>query len=165
MSLTHEVIDVRVSEQILWFGSEAFPLRNITRTNTLTLTPNRGAAIRSYVLFVVLLLVAAAAVAGAVGGVTGIIAFVAAIAAIVYRTIKLIDFLNHTLYELVIETSSGTHRGLVTTDGNAVTDLSRRIMEAINNPRAEFQTKVDVVHNHGDTINLTGSHSVGKFVQ
>jgi hypothetical protein len=164
MSFQHEFIDVGVSKRILWFGSEAYPLHNITRTNTLTLTPNRGAAIRGYVLAVVLLLFLASVVAGTAPGIMGFLAFAGALALIVYKTIKLIELLNLTLYELTIETAAGSHRGLVSKNRAVVHDLAFRITDAINNPLAEFQMRVENYH-VGDNVNMFGDHNVGKAVR
>jgi hypothetical protein len=161
MSIKHESIDVRVSQRILWFGSEAYPLHNITRTNTLRLVPNRGAAIKNYVVSVVLLLAVAAVVAGVAPTAAGILVFAGALAWIAAKTIRLVDFLNLTLYELVIETAAGSHRGLISDNGNVVGNLAVRITDAINNPMAEFQMRVDNVH-LGDNITMSGDHSVGK---
>lgn len=161
MPLKHEPINVRVSQRILWFGSEAYPLLNITRTNTLELKPNRGAAIRKHVLSVLLWLFAATLVAAAAPGMVGGLAYAAAIAVIVVKTIKLVEFLNLALYELVIETAAGSHRGLVTNNPQVVTDLSIRITDAINNPYAEFQMQVENFH-LGDNITQNGVYNLGK---
>jgi hypothetical protein len=46
VSYKRELIDVAVSRQVLWVGSEAYPLQNIARAQTLRLVPNRRAAWR-----------------------------------------------------------------------------------------------------------------------
>lgn len=161
MSIKHESIDVRVSQRILWFGSEAYPLHNITRTNTLKLVPNRGAAIKGYVISVVLLLMVAGVVAGLAPAAAGILAFAGALAWIAAKTIRLIEFLNLSLYELVIETAAGSHRGLISDNRDVVGNLATRITDAINNPMAEFQMRVDNIH-VGDNISMSGDYNVGK---
>jgi hypothetical protein len=45
-----------------------------------------------------------------------------------------------------------------------VTDLAFRITDAINNPAAEFQMRVENVH-VGDNVNTYGEYSVGKAVR
>jgi hypothetical protein len=161
MSLRHEAIDVRVSQRILWFGSEAYPLHNITRTNTLRLLPNRGAAIRSYVLSVVMWLVAASVIAGVGQGTLAALVFIGGGVWIVFKTIRLIEILKLTLYELVVETAAGSYRGLVSDNPNVVHDLAIRITDAINNPQAEFQMRVENF-NVGDHITMFGNQNVGK---
>jgi hypothetical protein len=125
MSIQHESINVRVSKRILWFGSEAYPLHNITRTNTLKLVPKRGVAIKRYLL---------------------------------------VEFLNLTRHELVIETAAGSHRGLVSNSRNVVHDLAFRITDAINNPLAEFQMRVENFQ-VGDNVTMFGDHNIGKAVR
>jgi hypothetical protein len=164
MALRHESIDVRVSQRILWFGTEAYPLHNITRTNSLKLLPNRSAAIRNYLRAVVPPLFVAALVSAAGQAGATVTVWLAALAWLAYKTVKLADFLKIELYELVIETAAGSHRGLVSNDGDMVSDLAIRITDAINNPAAEFQMRVENIH-VGDNVNTYGDYSVGKAVR
>lgn len=81
---------------------------------------------------------------------------------IVVSTIRLIAALSkRTLYALVIETAGTPYRALVSTDGNLVTQLVHRIMDAINNPQAEFQFRVENFH-VGDNFQQFGNQNVGK---
>lgn len=161
MSVRREAIDVRVSQRILWFGSEAYPLHNITRTNTLKREPNRGAAIRRFVISSLLWLFGAGLMTGVAPGVVGILAFVGVLALIAVKAVRLVDYLNLTLYELLIETAAGSHRGLVTNNSNVVSDLAIRITDAINNPAVEFQMRVENFQ-IGDNINMYGNQNTGK---
>jgi hypothetical protein len=164
LSIRHESINVRVSKRILWFGSEAYPLHNITRTNTLILTPNRGAAIKRYLLSVLLWLFLASVAAAAAPGALGVLMFVGALAWLVFKLVKLVDFLNLTLHELIVETAAGSHRGLVSNNRNVVHDLAFRITDAINNPLAEFQMRVENFQ-VGDNVTMVGDHNIGKAVR
>src|SRR5215469_16982346 len=58
-------ISVRVSDEILWIGSEAYPLRNIARVQPVKVVPGRGRAFRGYLIAIVIcvLLIAAGVVA------------------------------------------------------------------------------------------------------
>lgn len=164
MSVTHETIDVRVSKRILWFGSEAYPLPNITRTNTLTLKPNRGAAIRAYVVSVAIWLTVAIVVLSVAPGFFSVLVLLAVLAWIAVKTRDLMELLKLTLYELVIETAAGSNRGLITKNSNVVADLSLRITDAINNPYAEFQMRVENYH-VGDKISMFGDNNLGKVAR
>jgi len=64
-------------------------------------------------------------------------------------------------YALIIETSGAPRRALVSTDEAEVSNLVKEIMDAIDNPEAEFQT---VVHNvqYGDNFVQVGNQNVGK---
>ncbi len=174
-----EVIDVRISRQVLWIGAEAYPLRNIARAQTIRLVPNRGAAVRRFLTVVVFLVLlgAAAAIAmkqsaqlssvqssnalhtAAVG------ALVLALALFAISTIRLITVLSaRTYYALVIETAGTPRRALVSTDGNQVAELVRQIMKAIHDPQIQFFQPV--TNNHiGDKIYQNGDFNIGKAVR
>jgi hypothetical protein len=161
MSVTQETLDVRVSKRILWFGTEAYPLPNITKTSTHKLKVDRGAAIRRYAISVAIWLTAAIVVFSAAPGVFAVLALLAVLAWIAVKTIRLIELLKLRLHELVIQTAAGSHRGLISKNGNVVTDLSLRITDAINDPYAEFQMKVENYH-VGDNFTMSGNNNVNK---
>src|SRR3954468_18322744 len=100
MSLRYESIDVRVSQRILWFGNEAYPLHNITRTNFLKLVPNRSAAIRSHLRTIVISLLVAAVLAAFAPRPPPTAIIVGVLAWLAYKTYKLVEFLKIELYEL-----------------------------------------------------------------
>jgi len=172
---------VRVSQQILWVGAEAYPLQNIARAQTARLVPNRAWAWRRFLAALVfeVLLVAAAAVAlrlaprvssvrgyNAVHAVHGVAVGVLVLAVVlaVISTIRLMVRLSKgTYYTLFIETAGTPHRLLVSPDQYAVTKLFQQIMEAINNPQVEFEERVKTIHYHfGDEFTQYGDHSIGK---
>jgi hypothetical protein len=161
MAYRRTATNVRVSKRILWFDSEAYPLHNITRTNTLTLVPNRGLAIKRYLILVGILWIFAAIVASATPAPVAILVTVGALAWAIFKLIRLIDFLRQTFYELVIETAAGSRRALVSKDSRVVADLAFRITDAINNPAAEFQMRVENFH-VGDNVSMIGDNNVGK---
>jgi len=166
MSVKHEPIAVRVSQRILWFGSEAYPLHNITRTNTLVITANRSAAIRRFVISAGLSLVFGLMVLGVSPGVFSGLIFAGVLAFIVFRAIKLSELLKLKLHELVIETAAGSHRGLVTNSQQVVKDLAFRITDAINNPMAEVQMQIENYNVGGDQINMIGGvNPTGKVIR
>ena len=174
MSYKREMIQVGVSRRILWIGAEAYPLHNIARAQTIKLLPKHGAAwvryVRAVVLSVLLGVVAAVAINNAESlqadseARSGLLQLALAVVSvlIVVSTIRLIRALMaRTLYALVIETAGTPRTALVTFDESMVTNLVHRIMDAINNPQAEFQTQVNNLH-LGDKIQQVGSQSVGK---
>ena len=152
-----ERIDIGVSRRVLWVGGQAYPLQNIARAQALRLPPNRGAAWRRYLKAVVLevILGAAAAVAlhlasrlnsergyRAVHGVAVGVLVLAAVL-LVISTIKLIATLSRrTYYALVIETAGTPRSVLVSDDEYTVRQLVGQIMDAIDNPHADFQRSV-----------------------
>lgn len=163
MSVVHDTVDVRVSQRILWFDSEAYPLHNITRINTTALQPHRSTALRHYLLTLLLVLLAAVAIGNFAPGLVTVLAIGVMAGFVVYRTYMLLEFLKLTLYKLVVETAAGSLRGLVSDDSEVVSDVALRITDAINNPMAEFQMQVDNFQ-LGDNFNVFGNNNVGKKI-
>ncbi|WP_372671545.1 DUF6232 family protein [Amycolatopsis kentuckyensis] len=171
-------IEVKVSQQILWVGGEAYPLRNIARARVVRLTVRRGAAFGRFIGFALLWLVLglgatvalrAARSQGvrldrdldqAVVIVTGVL-----IALAVLRLLYLL--LRPALFALVIETAGNPHTALITTDEAIVAQIVREIMAAINNPAARFRYTVNNIHNGnkygGDHVSVSGP-GIGKIV-
>jgi hypothetical protein len=159
VSYKREVIDIEVSRRILWVGAEAYPLHNIARAQTVKLVPNRALALARYIraiaLWVVLGLVAMIVTQNELVAAVVLVLIVA-------NTVRLITKLSAaTFYALVIETAGTPYRALVSTDENLVTHIVHEIMDAINNPQAEFQFQVENFH-VGDKIEQFGNQNVGK---
>jgi hypothetical protein len=177
--VSSKIINIGVSQGVLWIGGEAYPLHNIARVQTVELVPARGRAVARFVKQILLW-----AVLG-VGGIVGLrfvdlpssdverltqYIAVAAIALAALSTIRLLVVLaRRTYYALVIETSGRPHTALISPNEAMLNELVRQIMTAISNPRdprAEFHTKVEH-HHHGNNYfggqNITqhGPNSVG----
>jgi hypothetical protein len=161
MSYKREVINVGVNRRVLRIGAAAYPVQNIARAQTVTLVPKRRTAWRRYVVAVVLwviLGVAAAVAANKLAGLSnsGLTALrgaeVAALVLVVISTIRLIVNLSaRTFYALVIETAGTPRTALVSTNQQEVTGLVNSIMEAIDDPAAEF-------HYHMENVQIGGTH-------
>jgi hypothetical protein len=150
-------IDVRVNQQILWVGGEAYPLRNIARAQVVRLKINRVAAFWRFVGITLLWLILGlggsyASRAAQEQGVSlpeniGQIVLVAMAVLLAFSTFRLLYLLlQPTLYALVIETAGNPHTALVTRDHATVSRLVQDIMAAINNPRVQFHRVVNNVH-------------------
>lgn len=179
-----ELIRVRVSRRILWVGAEAYPLQNIAHARAIELPPPRATAVRQYLgaaVLLVILGVGTAIAATKLGTVTTVPSSVlnglhgvviVAGALIIVSTIRLFVKLSaRTLYALVIETAGAPFAALISTTRNTVIDLVHMIMDAIDNPEAEWNVMVENVHVGdkiggdkigGDKISVTGSHNVGR---
>jgi len=105
VSYKREVIDIRVSQRILWVGAEAYPLHNIARAQTIKLVPKRGQAFKALALWV-FLGVAAVGVGELLGLASLAVAVVVVLVFIVVSTIRLVVALSTpTFYVLIIETA------------------------------------------------------------
>jgi hypothetical protein len=169
-----EVIDVRVSQRILWVGGEAYPLHNIARAQTVKLVPRRGRAVGGFVKAVLLW------VALGVGGVVALqfaevpgsdqdtlagYMLIGALALIAFSTVRLLVALaRQTLYALVIETAGTPRTTVISPDEPLLNQLVHQIMAAINNPQAEFQQRV-VNYYGGNHVTQHGANSIGMVNQ
>jgi Family of unknown function (DUF6232) len=171
MSRKREVIEVSVSRRVLWIGSAAYPLHNIARAQTIELVPDRAKALRNYVIQVVLWFALGAGAIYAIN--TAQISFVdrdlarpaffVVLALIGISTINLlVKLMARTYYAMVIETAGNPQTALVGTDRGLISSLVRQIMEAIDNPDAEFRHLVQNITNIGEQFNVSGKHNVGK---
>lgn len=160
MSHKSEVINVGISRRVLRIGAAAYPVQNIARAQTVTLIPKRGTAWRHYVVAVMFWVILGVAAAVAVKKVTGLsnsgltalhCVEVAALVLLVVSTIRLIVKLSaRTFYALVIETAGTPRTALVSANQREVTRLVDEIMEAIDDPAAEF-------HYHLENVQLGGT--------
>jgi hypothetical protein len=161
MNVSRQELDVRVSKRILWLGSAAYPLPNITRAGTITLEPDRRAAIHWFTTVTVATLFGMSIVVSAMSGFVVTLAVLAGLGWIGYRLYKLIEFLDLRLYGLDIETAAASHLGVISDDPTVVADLRDRIADAIDNPRAEFRVTVDNIQ-IGDGFTMRGNDTVNK---
>ncbi|MFF2149095.1 DUF6232 family protein [Kitasatospora sp. NPDC058190] len=168
--MARSVIDVRVSRRVLWIGGDAYPLQHIARARQLVWwPPKRLRTVIRFVRQVIGLLVAA----GFVGALTknatdqpmaravpGVL-LVAALLFCLYRFVTRLR--QKAVYKLVIETSNSATTAVVSHDARQIGNLIQMIMEAIDNPQAEFALQVENVH-IGDKITQYGDHNTGKRV-
>jgi hypothetical protein len=169
VSVKRELINVRVSRRVLWVGAQAYPLHNIARAQTIRLEPRRGLAfwrwLRAIALWVILG-IGAVVVAG-FGGATTVDDLIGLVASVVLTlvlisTVRLILALStRTHFALVIETAGTPHTAVVSPDENLMTKLVFMIMDAIDNPAADFQMAVENFH-LGDKITQFGNQNLGK---
>ncbi|MEV6470324.1 DUF6232 family protein [Kitasatospora sp. NPDC051702] len=163
------MIDVRVSRRVLWVGGDAYPLHNIARARRFeTVPPKRARVILRFVRQVIGLLLATALLgsltSSSANPTAGNLIAVVMVALFLVSLYRLVTRLRmRTLYSLIIETSSSSNTAVVSHDAWQVNNLIELIMEAIDNPQAEFAVQVENVH-VGDRITQYGDHNIGKKV-
>ncbi|MFR9796733.1 DUF6232 family protein [Streptomyces sp. MS06] len=166
-------IDLRVSKRLLWVGGAAYPLQNIARVYTFTLTPRRKDATMLFLKRLAIILSVAFALT-ILGGLTsladksaanGILTFVwlGAAAALVYSVIEWGAVLSAPAHHVLTVETSGPSVAMVTSrDPRQLDQLVGTIVHAIENPGTEFTVKVDTLainprHYHfGDSVNMYG---------
>jgi hypothetical protein len=165
-----EIIDVRVSRRILRVGGEVYQLRTITRAAAVRVTPNRrrtAGRCAGYLLIaaIVLLFVDFALFTSGVSAEReSRVALVTVFAVLLLVSLaRLISVLvKRTYYALVIETAGHPFTVLVSRDPQEVGRLVHQIMDALDDPAAEFHVRVENFH-LGDKINMFGGgHNIGK---
>jgi len=164
-----EVIKIRVSRRILWVGAEAYPLHNIARATTAPIEPRRMAAVGQFLGYALLLLILSAAFGGTGGhgdlntdAVQRLITFLDIGIGLVLVARLASVLVKRVYHALVIETSGAPYTVLVSIDKAVVSGLVFQIMDAIDNPEAEFQVSVENYH-IGDKINMIGgTNNTGK---
>jgi hypothetical protein len=146
MSITREPITVHLSAQVLRFGDRSLPLRAITRATTAEIEPDRRAAVETYALGVAKWLMPTAVVSALVPQGVSALMNVAALVWFAISTARLARHVRLRLHELVVETTTGSHRVLVSTHAEAVTELAFRITDAIHDPALEFRVHGETIH-------------------
>jgi hypothetical protein len=175
VSYEREVIQVRVSQRVLWVGKAAYPLQSIVRAETMKLARKRGAALggclKMVIVWWLLGIVAEVGISSAVGSpssgsniLLGLTSFVVLILIAISTIRMLLAFFGRPLYALVIETAGTPRAEVISTDENQVVELVYQITDAIDNPQAEFQIQVETLH-IGDKIHQFGNQNVGKVVE
>ncbi|MFG2555321.1 DUF6232 family protein [Streptomyces sp. NPDC048581] len=162
-----------MSRRLLWVGGAAYPLENITRVYTFTLTPKRKEATLTFlkrvgiilsVAFTLTILGAVTAL-GSQSAAGGIITFVwmGAVVALVLSLVELMSVLTApTHYVLGVETNGPSIAMVTSSDPRHLDSLVGTVAHAIDNPEAEFQVRVDTLsinprnYYFGDNVNMYG---------
>jgi len=176
MRVKHKDVDFRISRRTLWVGMQAYPLPQITRVRPIEVTPNRRKMALTYgrrAGATIGLGVAGAIVLGCLGdAVPPAVAvgfFAVMIAVLTAHTVRLVRGVTRpTLHILSVATSGSPHAALVSTDGQLIHDLTYRVVDAIDNPSAEFEIRVDHIEIiHGDKVDgdkYAGDHVEGDKI-
>ncbi|MEV6840385.1 DUF6232 family protein [Streptomyces sp. NPDC051133] len=167
--MTHrtDLVEVKIKQQVLWVGPDAYPLRGVTATRRAVILPDRWNAVKSFlksllVLFV--LLIIAVTVGESVSDTVKELAMSLGMILCVVLIVVLVKRLRTPeIYELIIETASSAQTVVASPNFMRVGALDNQIMEAINNPQAEFQLQIENAH-IGDRITQHGNHTIGKKV-
>ncbi|MGW0787100.1 DUF6232 family protein [Streptomyces sp. NPDC002911] len=163
---------LKVGKKLLWVGAAAYPLHNITRVHTFELKPRRAEAVLSFLKWSGIT-VAACIALGAAGGQssyddrvdegsgTGPL-LLAATVVIVLFTLMVKECISPSHHVLAVETS-GVSTALVTLPNpEQLRQLVHYLVNAIENPDAEFQVQVERVlvnpknYHFGDQVNMYG---------
>ncbi|WP_371617342.1 DUF6232 family protein [Streptomyces sp. NBC_00454] len=171
-------LDLRVSRRLLWVGEAAYPLHNIVRVQTTVLVPNRALAWGQFlkwmagliVVFVVLQMLYEESSSssyddgnstGEVLWTIGIFTLICLVSLLVYRLTRPDE------HVLTVETAGASVALVTMTDKSRLQVIVQYIVNAIENPAAEFSVRVERLlvnpksYHYGDTVNVNGSGNIG----
>jgi hypothetical protein len=152
-----ETIEVQVKDRVLWIGSDAYPVNNISRTQSRELTFKRKPAWGKFWKSIFKWL--AIAIVATIG--LGAIHLRTAIVIVdIIRLFVDLSKKDDIYYALVIETSGASRTPLVTKNRAVVLEIIDQVMRAINGEAVRFVQQVSVVT--GDQYNFR-ENSVGQF--
>ncbi|MFB8082800.1 MULTISPECIES: DUF6232 family protein [unclassified Streptomyces] len=148
---------------MLWVGTAAFPLHNITRVEAYKQQPDRGAAVLRFLKWF-----AVAVVVYAVISAGGRFSAGEGNPVVVLVLIVLAVYLLRELFEkpkpmLDIEMSSGSTVSVTLPSVDELRHIAGLIARAIDNPAAEFSTVVQQItsntNNYGPVITMNGGRN------
>ncbi|MFC7815239.1 DUF6232 family protein [Streptomyces sp. NPDC057367] len=160
---------MRVSRRVLWLRDDAYPLQNIARAKTVEIPTRRTGETLKFLaggvgmtLFGIILIAILDALPS--WGLVTFLGYAVRICGIIFYLLlafALYEILTRKLlYALVIETSGNPATLVASEDRAVVDDLVVKIMDAIDDPGAEFQVSVENFH-VGDRIQQIGNGNTG----
>lgn len=168
MTYTNDLVEVKIQRQVLWIGSEAIPLRNVTATWRTAIEPDRGGAVKSFLksllglfIFMVIAGFVGESISDTLGALTPLLVMAGLVALVVVLVKRVCA---PRLHRLIIEMASSAQAAVESSDPVKIETLEKQITEAINNPQAEFHLQIENAH-IGDKITQNGNHNVGKQVK
>jgi hypothetical protein len=147
MKVKHKDVRVRISKRILWVGSQAYPLSHVVRVHPVSLRLRRTAVLREFgrrcgptIVIAVVGLLAERAVSVPLRVlfwliVGGLLSYH------VYQLVRLLRLPR--LYVLRIAMAGSEQAAVVSTDEAQIDDLTTQVTDAIDNPAAEYEVRVD----------------------
>lgn len=167
-------VEMRVTKRLLWVAGAAYPLSNVTRVYTFLATPRRGEATLLFfrrlgiilsVAFTLTILSGLTGIAGEEEAAKTIVKLVwfGALAGLVYFLVQWLAVLAASSHFVLAVETSGNSTAIVTSRDHAhLQQLVGQVVEAIENPEAEFLVHVESLainpaHYHfGDNVNMYG---------
>ncbi|MFH9269237.1 DUF6232 family protein [Streptomyces sp. NPDC017546] len=144
------VLEIAVKRRMLWIGSAALPLHNLTRVEAIKIKPERN----------VLRFLLGMALVAVVYSVTGWAPVLVLLIVLVVYFIKMMVAPEKPV--LVVETAGGS-RVLVTLPSvDELRTIAGRVVHAIDHPEAEFTAYVHQLNNYnGPVFNQNGGQNTG----
>ncbi|MGV9353782.1 DUF6232 family protein [Streptomyces misionensis] len=162
-----ENVVLGVRGRMLWIGSAAIPLGNITLVNPHIAKPDRWSAAGRFLMWLLGIVVIMAAAQAASGGDLRLGS------PLLVLLIAFVCFLCRDLFArgkpvLAVETAGGAQLAVTLPSLDELRRIAGQIVNAINNPETEFATIVHQYHsnstnNYGPVVNMTGGRGNTGF--
>jgi hypothetical protein len=160
MRVRHKDVELRISRRTLWVGMQAYPLSNVTRVQPLRIRSNRSRLLLAYgrragawVGLGVAGLLVLGCLHGAVPTAVTVLYGVLVLGALTLHTAGLVRRLAASdLWVLSVATSGSPHAALVSHDKQLIYDLTRMVVDAIDNPAVEYEIRVEHIEVNGDLV-------------
>jgi hypothetical protein len=151
MKVKHKEVRVRISRRILWVGPQAYPLSQVVRVQPVEVRLKRTAVLmefgrRTGALFVlaVIGMIATVRVGGDLPVALWSAFWLISGGLLAFHTSRLIRLLRlPKLYVLRVAMAGSEQAAVVSTDKDLIHDLTTQVADAIDNPAAEFEVRVD----------------------
>jgi Family of unknown function (DUF6232) len=151
MKVKQEEVEFRISRRTLWVGMQAYPLSQVSRVRPIEVNPRRGRILLRYgrsagatVGVGAAGLIVLACLGNAAPTAVTVVFLAAIVAAVVAHSVRLVRrLLRGRLYILSVSTAGSQQAALVSRDRDLIYDLTYRVVDAIDNPAAEFQIRVE----------------------
>ncbi|SES39250.1 DUF6232 family protein [Actinokineospora terrae] len=155
--------EIRIANGILWIGSEAYPLRNISHVGSRWIDPQpiKRKAVKDFVVRTLICLVVAGVVATASTPAAVLVAL-GGLALLIWRLSVALGL--RPIYGLVLNTAGVQQDAIWSYEEDEIMKLIAATTEAIGNP--DTAPRILNVHNvvAGDVIQQYGSDNTGKQV-
>ncbi|MFS0696028.1 DUF6232 family protein [Streptomyces nitrosporeus] len=148
-------LELRVQRQILWVGSAAVPLRNVSWVEVFRLKPAWGKAVGYSLLVVVVAFLVSAQFDSTDGG-SGSAPAVLAVFALAVVCVVLLSSRKPVL---VVELNSGSRVLLTLPTMDELRSIAGQIVYAIDHPEYEFSAVLEqynTTNNFGSVVNMNG---------
>ncbi|WP_030434612.1 DUF6232 family protein [Actinoplanes subtropicus] len=151
MKVKRTAVRVRISRRILWVGSEAYPLSHVVRIHPVQLRLKRlpifvdfGRRAGATIMFAVLGAIAMAKLGRALPTAAWVVFWPIVGGLLVFHLAGLVRLLRlPRVYVLRVAMAGSEEAAVVSTDKAQIDELTMQVTDAIDNPAAEFEVRVD----------------------
>ena len=161
MKVKRKDVHVRISRRILWVGPQAYPLSHVVRVHPVELRLKRTAVLIEYgrragatIALAVLGLIAVPCVGRSLPVALWVAFWLIAGGLLTFHTVQLVRLLRlPKIYVLRVAMAGSEQAAVVSTDQAQIQDLTTQVTDAIDDPAAEYEVRVDNIEFvYGDKV-------------